>query len=290
MPSDSFFFDAIVRQNHFDEENLNVEDNLEEFSLWGQDTLDYLKAEADRVKDLDRFVLANLGGTALGDIALVPGPFLKDPRGIRDITEWYISTVLRTDYLSELFDRQTDIALENLKAAYAVTGTAFDAIYICGTDFGTQNSTFCSPQTFDELWLPYYRKMTDWIHENTHWKVFKHSCGAVESFFSHFIEAGFDLINPVQVSATGMDAEPLKNNYGNRIVFWGGGVDTQQTLPFGSPEEVRTEVLERCRIFSRQGGFVFNSIHNILARTPVSNVVAMINAVREFNGEEALST
>jgi uroporphyrinogen-III decarboxylase len=112
----------------------------------------------------------------------------------------------------------------------------------------------------------------------------------VESFFSHFIEAGFDLINPVQVSATGMDAEPLKNNYGNRIVFWGGGVDTQQTLPFGSPEEVRTEVLERCRIFSRQGGFVFNSIHNILARTPVSNVVAMINAVREFNGEEALST
>jgi hypothetical protein len=290
MPSDSFFFDAIVRQNHFDEENLNVEDNLEEFSLWGQDTLDYLKAEADRVKDLDRFVLANLGGTALGDIALVPGPFLKDPRGIRDITEWYRSTVLRTDYLSELFDRQTDIALENLKAAYAVTGTAFDAIYICGTDFGTQNSTFCSPQTFDELWLPYYRKMTDWIHENTHWKVFKHSCGAVESFFSHFIEAGFDLINPVQVSATGMDAEPLKNNYGNRIVFWGGGVDTQQTLPFGSPEEVRTEVLERCRIFSRQGGFVFNSIHNILARTPVSNVVAMINAVREFNGEEALST
>jgi uroporphyrinogen-III decarboxylase len=81
-----------------------------------------------------------------------------------------------------------------------------------------------------------------------------------------------------------MDAARLKESYGDRLAFWGGGVDTQQVLPFGTPEEVRRQVLERCEIFSRGGGFVFNSIHNIQARTPVANIVAMIDAVREFNG------
>ncbi len=84
-----------------------------------------------------------------------------------------------------------------------------------------------------------------------------------------------------------MDAEHLKNTYGDRIVFWGGGIDTQQVLPFGTPEEVRRQVLERCRIFSRNGGFVFNSIHNVQACTPVENIVAMLNAVHEFNGVRA---
>jgi uroporphyrinogen-III decarboxylase len=101
---------------------------------------------------------------------------------------------------------------------------------------------------------------------------------------SHFIDSGFDIINPVQCSAAGMDPRRLKERYGDRLVFWGGGVDTQRTLPFGSPSEVRQEVLERCEIFSRNGGFVFNAIHNIQARTPVENIVAMIDAVKEFNG------
>ena len=81
-----------------------------------------------------------------------------------------------------------------------------------------------------------------------------------------------------------MDPEHLKQSFGDRLTFWGGGVDTQQTLPFGTPEEVRRQVLERCKIFSRNGGFVFNSIHNVQARTPVENIVAMLDAVREFNG------
>jgi uroporphyrinogen-III decarboxylase len=155
---------------------------------------------------------------------------------------------------------------------------------MCGTDFGTQNGSFCSPATFDELWMPYYRKMHDWIHAHTGWKTFKHSCGAVEGFMSHFIDAGIDIINPVQCSATGMDPQTLKDRYGDRLVFWGGGVDTQQVLPFGTPAEVRAQVLERCRIFSQNGGFVFNAIHNVQAQTPVENIAAMINAVKEFNG------
>jgi uroporphyrinogen-III decarboxylase len=82
-----------------------------------------------------------------------------------------------------------------------------------------------------------------------------------------------------------MEAEHLKSTFGDRIVFWGGGVDTQRVLPFGTPEEVCEQVMERCRVFARGGGFVFNTIHNVQARTPVENIVAMIDAVREFDGQ-----
>ena len=155
---------------------------------------------------------------------------------------------------------------------------------VSGTDFGTQTSSFCSVKTFQELYLPYCRKVGRWIHENTEWKTFAHSCGSVERFIPSFIEAGIDILNPVQCSAVGMGPEHLKTTYGDRIAFWGGGVDTQHVLPFGTPDEVRKQVLERCRIFSRNGGYVFNSIHNVQPRTPVENIVAMLEAVHEFNG------
>jgi len=122
------------------------------------------------------------------------------------------------------------------------------------------------------------------VHANTTWKCFKHSCGSVERFLESFIEAGFDILNPVQCSATGMDPAGLKQKYGARMVFWGGGVDTQKTLPFGSPQDVREEVLRRCEIFAPGGGFVFSTIHNLQAGTPVANIVAMLDAVHEFNG------
>ncbi|MDE3148803.1 MAG: methyltransferase, partial [Acidobacteriota bacterium] len=99
-------------------------------------------------------------------------------------------------------------------------------------------------------------------------------------------EAGIDILNPVQCSAAGMDPEGLKANFGDRIVFWGGGVDTQHVLPFGTPAEVREQVLRRCEIFAPGGGFVFNPVHNIQAQTPVENIVAMLDAVHEFNGRK----
>jgi hypothetical protein len=283
MPSSGFFFDSIIRQNDIDEDNLDASDNLEEFVPITTAELDCFRLQAEAVTLNKRGLCANFGGTGLGDIALVPGPFLKSPKGIRDITEWYISTVARKDYLHEIFSVQTDQALENLSKIKDAVNDYVDAMFLCGTDFGTQTSSFCSIPTFNELYMPYYRKMTDWIHENTKWKVFKHSCGAIENFMESFIDAGFDIINPVQCSATGMDPEKLKAKYGDRIVFWGGGIDTQRVLPFGSPDEVRNQVLERLRIFSGNGGFVFNSIHNVQAKTPIENIIAMIDAVREFN-------
>jgi hypothetical protein len=285
MPSNGFFFDTIVRQPEIDEDNLDPEDNLEEFGLISEEDLEHYRVELDRLEGTDRAIVATLGGMAFGDIALVPAPFLKHPKGIRDIAEWYMSTAARQEYIHDVFSKQCDYALKNLEKLNEVLGERIDVVFLCGTDFGTQTSTFCSPQTFSELWAPYYRQVNDWIHRNTGWKTFKHSCGAVETFMEHFIDVGFDIINPVQCSASGMEPRQLKEKYGERLVFWGGGIDTQKTMPFGTPEEVREQVLERCEIFSRDGGFVFDSIHNLQALSPVENMVAMIDAVKEFNGE-----
>ena len=284
MPKGGYYFDAIIRQQPIDDDNLNVEDNLEEFVTMSDQELEWLKDRMEESGSSERATLAAVPGAGLGDIACVPGPWMKDPKGIRDIQEWYMSTVLRKDYMHELFERQTDIVITNLKKMFAALGNNLDIAWVCGTDFGTQNSTFCSLDTYNELYKPYYQKTNKWIHENTEWKTFKHCCGAVEGFMEGFIESGFDIINPVQWTADGMDPKLLKEKYGSRITFWGGGVNTQATLPFGKPEQVREEVLRSCEVFAPGGGFVFNTIHNIQAGTPVANVVAMLDALKEFNG------
>ena len=250
MPKTGFFFDALDRQGPIDDSNLKLEDNLEEFGRISEHDLMFWKEQADYAAGKGKGVLANPGGTALGDIALVPAVQLKHPKGIRGVAEWYMSTLIREDFIKELFDRQTDIAVENLKDFHSAVGDKVDVVYMCGADFGTQNSTFCSPETFGRVYVPYYRKMNDWIHENTGWKTFKHSCGAILPLLDLLIEAGFDIINPVQINAEGMDPVILKKKFGSRIVFWGGGVDTQGVFAFGTPQQVKEQVKRQCGILN----------------------------------------
>jgi hypothetical protein len=284
MPVGSAFFDNIIRQPEIDDEKLDPADNLEEFGPVSEEDLDHIEASVRAAGVAGYGVIAGFGGTGFGDIANVPAPGLKNPRGIRDVAEWYMSTRTRRGYIHGIFERQCEIGLANLARIHQRIGGAVDCVYLCGTDFGTQTSAFCSVATFRELWFPYYQRVNNWVHANTAWKCFKHSCGSVERFFESFIEAGFDIVNPVQCSAAGMEPAALKRKYGSRLVFWGGGVDTQKTLPFGTPHEVREEVLRRLEIFAPGGGFVFNAIHNLQAGTPVENIVAMLDAVHEFNG------
>jgi hypothetical protein len=279
MPKTGYFFDAIDRQQPVDDSTLKVEDNLEEFGPVTKQDLAYWQDQVSLLNDNSKAVVASLGGTALGDIALVPAINLRHPKGIRGVEEWYISTLIREDFIKEIYDRQTDIAIENLKLLHSVIGNSVDVVFTCGTDFGTQNSTFCSPETYDRVWLPYYKKVNNWIHLNTSWKTFKHSCGAVEPLMSHFIESGFDIINPVQINASGMDPRKLKKEYGDKLVFWGGGVDTQGAFAFGTPAEVKEQVKTQCDILNQNGGFVFNTVHNIQANVPFENVIEMLQAL-----------
>jgi len=283
MSGGGYFFDTIIRQNEIDDDNLNPEDNLEEFGDITDAELAHYRQLAAQYANSDRAVVAGVGGLGLGDIALVPGTMLTAPKGIRDVEEWYMSTVLRPDYLHEVFTKQVDIALRNLAKIQPILGELPLAVYACGTDFGTQTSTFCSGSTFSELYMPHYKRFTGWIHEHTGWKIFKHSCGAVEGLMPLLAEAGFDILNPVQWTAAGMDRKLIKARHGQALTFWGGGVDTQKTMPFGTPEAVYTETTESLQILSVGGGFVCNTIHNLQAKTPVRNVDALVRALHDFN-------
>jgi hypothetical protein len=285
MPKDGFFFDAIIRQKPIDLDHLDPSDNTEQYQPLTEAQLDEIEQDARALGNGEYAVFASLANTNLGDIAWVPGPDLIEPKGVRDVAEWYMLTASHPDIVHKIFERQVEVGIGNLERIHQRLGDdAIDVIFLCGADFGTQTSSFCSVRTFDSLWKPHYAELCDWIHKNTPWKTFKHSCGSSERFFESMIDAGIDIVNPVQCSAKGMDPRMLKEKYKGRLVFWGGGVDTQRTLPFGTPGEVRAEVLERCEIFSQGGGFVFNTIHNVQANTPVENMVAMFEAVKEFNG------
>ncbi len=285
MPADSFYFDGLVRQEPFSEEDLDPNDQVEEYQLLTETELDFIKVQVEAAHATGNYVVLQMPGMGLGDIAEVPGVGLKHPKGVRSIEEWYMSPLLRPDYMNEAFTKQMDILIQNLQKVSETCGDKIDALFGCGTDFAHQKGQFISNGLFREIYLPHYKRANDWIHTNTNWKVIKHSCGAIDPLIPLFIEAGIDVINPVQCSAVGMEPRHLKEAYGKDITYWGGGIDTQDVLPYGTPEDVRKQTLERCEVFAKDGGFVFTAIHNIQANVPVHNIIAMVEAVKEFNGD-----
>ena len=282
MPKGGFYFDSIIRQPPIDERALKVDDNLEEFTPVSQEDLEHLRSTSDALyRDTSYAIVGSFGGTSFGDIALVPAPFLKNPKGIRDVTEWYVSTVTRREHVREIFHRQCEIALKNLTLIHEAVGEKVAVVFVSGTDFGTQNAPFISPDAYRDLYQPFHRRVNDWIHHHTRWKTFCHSCGSIEALIPDLIDGGFDILNPVQCSAANMEPERLKRKYGDKVCFWGGLVDTQKTLPFGSPAEVAEEVAARLKILSHGGGYVANPIHNIQPGCPAENVLEAFRVVRE---------
>ena len=284
MPKGGYYFDVLVRQETIDEEHLDPWEWVkDQYSVYTEEELRYLDETAEDLhRNTELSIVGSFWQGGFGDIALVPGPSIKQPKGIRDPQKWIMAHILHPEYIKGIFNLQCEIALENLNLYYQAVGDKIDVIVVSGTDFGTQKGTFISPDMYRDMYKPFHKKVNDWIHKNTPWKIFYHTCGSVVSLLDDFVEVGIDILNPIQCSAKGMDPHMLKKKYGDKLVFWGGGVDTQRTLPFGTPEEVRREVRERCRIFGEGGGFVFNPIHNIQARIPIENLVAVFETVRSF--------
>ena len=281
MPRGGFYFDPLVRQEPIDQKHLDPQEWVEnQYSLLTEEDLGYLEKTVDHLyKNTDLAIVNCFGQGGFGDIALVPGPGVKHPKGIRDPQEWYVAHLEYPDYIKGIFELQCRIALKNLELLYQAVGDKIEAIVVSGTDFGTQKASFISPKTYREIYKPFHQRLNDWIHQHTQWKVFYHTCGSVISLLDDLVEVGVDILNPVQCSAEGMEAEGLKNKYGDQLIFWGGGVDTQKTLPFGTPAQVKREVEERCHTLGRGGGFVFAAIHNIQPQTPVENLLAMFEVL-----------
>ncbi|MCP4552551.1 MAG: methyltransferase [Bacteroidetes bacterium] len=285
MPTGSYFFDAIVRQPEIFESELDPMNNCEEFGVLTAEDLQYYSDNVKKMYDETSYgIYVTIPGMGFGDIGCVPAPWLKNPKGIRDIAEWYMSGVIRKDYVKKVFEIQCEIALQNIELLSETLGDMVQVAFVSGTDFGHQQGLFFSVDTFKELYKPFYKSVNDKIHKLTNWKTFIHSCGAISELIPEFIDAGFDVLNPVQISAANMDARTLKKEFGKEITFWGGGVDTQKTLPFGTPDEVYKEVMERIEIFADGGGFVFNAIHNIQSNVPVENILALVKALNDARG------
>ena len=282
MPKDGYYFDIITRQQPLDWDHLEPDEFAEQFTRLSDEELEHLRATADDLYRNTEFALLGIfGGGALGDLPKVLAPEMEAPKGIRNFDDWMTAHLTHPEYIREVFARQTERAIENMELYREAAGDRITAIYISGTDFGTQRGEFISPDMYRELYQPFHKQMNDWVHAHTTWKTFYHCCGSIYQLIPCFIEAGVDILNPVQCSAANMEPQRLKREFGDRLVFWGGGVDTQHTLPFGTPEEAREEVAERLRIFAPGGGYVFNPVHNVQAKTPVENLIGMFEAARE---------
>ena len=276
MPKDGYYFDFLVptmASRHIDPDAFRPHNNIpdEELNLLARHAR-YLYENTDK---------AIVGwGMSISVIGL--SALLSDNITQGSLDEWLCMLMTEKDTANEMISRYADAVINCLKLYHEAVGDYCFAWGIASDDAGTQRGEFLSPDLFAEMIKPHYKRICDWVHENTSWKTYLHSCGSVYRYIPHWIEAGIDILNPVQISAVNMEPERLMKDFGGQVVFWGGGCDTQKVLPLGTPEEVREHVCRNINIFgSENGGYVFNQVHNIQQNVPVENVEAMFEAAYE---------
>ncbi|MDR1797926.1 MAG: methyltransferase [Clostridiales Family XIII bacterium] len=284
MTSSSLYFDCIVRQEDLDaKREWDARKDYEgQYPILSDEDLKDLADQADfYFNNTEYAIVGTYGNAGFGDAFHIPGPWMKETKGVRDMADWFMSLHLRPEYIRELFSMQLEIALKNLELYRQAVGDKVDVMFVTGTDFAHQHGLLISRDMYRELFMPFLKEVAGWVHRHTQWKVFMHTCGAIADLLPDFIETGVDIVNPVQVSASGMDARKLKEAFGGSIVFWGGGCDPQHTMPKGTPEEVYRETLENAKVFSRGGGFIGGNVHNIQYDVPPENVIAEFQALYE---------
>ncbi len=274
MPRGGHYFDYYEEPGAGDIELIDTEALKKTVPVYTDEHLRLIEAEGKRLyEDTDYAICGAFGGGGLTMLTAANGYTL---------TDWLCLLLMEPEYCYEALKTIALVKRENLKMYLQACGKYLDIITMSYTDFGTQNNELFSPDIFKEIYVPNYRIMTDCVHENSRAKVFFHSCGSVYNLYGHFIDAGVDIINPVQISAKNMEPEKIKKNFGDRIILWGGGVDTQHVLPFGTPEEVAQAARASLEVFKPGGGYVFNQVHCIQGEVPPENVLAMADAAYEF--------
>ncbi len=265
MPSGGFYFDRFEKYPGALHPDLDT---------WrpprlAQADLDHFAREAAALhENTDKAVIAALG----------PPYELFNGIGQGDFEAWMITFASEPEYVRALYTLLVDAWIDNLKAFHAAVGERVHILQICD-DFGAQNAPFLSTEMFRDLLLPAYKQGLDWVHAHTPWKVMLHSDGAIFPLLPSILEMGVDILNPVQLTASGMGAARLKAEFGGRVVFWGASCDCQGTLTRGAPAAVADEVRANLEIFRPlEGGHVFAPVHNIQANVPPENIEALFAA------------
>ncbi len=199
---------------------------------------------------------------------------------MRGLEQWYVDLMTDPEFCEALLDRVLTFWTDWFRLFLKEVGDLADVIMI-GDDLAGQNGPLFRPAVYRSLVKPRQKKLVQFIRSNTSAKIWYHTCGACMEYIPDLIDNDVDILNPVQISATGMDPAWLKKEFGDRIVFWGGGCDSQNVLPNGSPEEVARHVRENVKAFMPGGGYVFNNVHNIQSGVPPENIVAMYDAAHE---------
>jgi len=206
-------------------------------------------------------------------VARVPAPFIHQSQYMRGFEDWYMDLAADPKLAGALFDAILDVRLAQATRILDIVGPHIDVV-MTGDDMGTQNGLQFSPATYRKLIKPRQKKFFDLVHSKTSAKMLLHSCGSVYSIINDLIEIGVDILNPVQRRAANMDPAKLKAEFGDRLVFW-GGVDIQQVMPFGSPDDVRAEVKYLFETLGVGGGWVLSCAHNIQPEVPPQNIVTL---------------
>ena len=275
MPKDGFYFDFIkptmagrIDPDAFRPSGTIPDEQLEQLARYAR----HLYENTDK---------AILGwGTSISMMGL--SWLLSDNITQGSLDAWLCMLMTEKETANEMMGRYVDAVISCLRSYHQAVGDCAFGWGVASDDAGTQRGGLVRPELFAEMIKPHYKRVCDWVHENTNWKTFLHSCGSIYEYIPHWIEAGIDILNPVQISAANMEPERLKREFGGKIVFWGGGCETQHVLPHGTPDEVREHVRHNVEVFGTGGGFVFTQVHNIQQNVPVENVEAMLQAAYEF--------
>ncbi len=278
MPKDGYYFDFI---------RPTMAGRIEPAAFQPDDTVsdEQLQAVADRAKFLYENTDKALLGWGASISMLGLSWLLSDNITQGSLDEWLIMLMTEKETAHDMMGRYVDAVIKRTELYHQALHDRCMIWGVASDDAGTQRGGLIAPELFAEMIVPHYRRLCDWVHANTNWKTFLHSCGSIHDYIGQWIDAGVDILNPVQISAAHMEPQRLRQDFGPKVVFWGGGCDTQNVLPSASPQAVKDHVRENLKSFGRgDGGYVFCQVHNIQQDVPVDNVVAMLEAAYEFGG------
>ncbi|NTW08244.1 MAG: methyltransferase [Anaerolineaceae bacterium] len=235
----------------------------------------------EELKFLEMRAKALYENTDFAIMASFGGNILETGNSLRGFTRFMMDLAMGGAFVEDLIGGIVETQFLNLTLFLQAVGNYVQIVQF-GDDLGMQDRLIISRSMYQKYIFPGHQQLFQYVHQNSNCAVFLHSCGSIRPLIPDLIAAGVDILNPVQTSAENMDPKQLKEEFGKRITFWGGGCDTQHVLPFASPDEVTRHVQEQIEILAPGGGFVFNQIHNIQADIPPNNIVAMFDAARQF--------
>lgn len=287
MPAGGTFFDQLIFpwEDSYPQDFKNLDEAMG-ISMWSEFAISpwHLTDDPDFWKMLRKKTIELKNSTDRALILGVGCNLFEWGTFIRRMDNFMMDPYLDPVNTEKLLDALLKSHLSNLAKVCEAVGDVVDFLKF-GDDLGGMNGPFMDPDTYRQFFKPRHKQLCEFAKNHSTAHTYLHSCGSIYQLIPDLIEAGFEVLNPVQTGATDMEPEKLKREFGKDVCFWGGGVETVGTLNLGTPEKVRAEVLERLEIMSKDGGFVFNTVHNILPDIPPENIVAMFNAVKEFNGE-----